>query len=80
MDGYKGQYCLFKSNSLLDIANFDIISSPKDGVLGPMVGVISSLASLLAIKYFLGDESIVDRLFYFDYQSSRFIETDFSQD
>ena len=80
VDGYKGQYCLFKSNSLLDIAKPDIISSPKDGVLGPMVGVISSLASLLTIKYFLGDESKVDRLFYFDYQSSRFIETDISQD
>lgn len=80
VDGYKGQYCLFNNKSLLDIVKLDIISSPKDGVMGPMVGTISSLASLLAIKYFLGDESIVERLFYFDYQSSRFIEMDISQD
>lgn len=74
VDGYKGQYCLFVNKSLLDIANFDIISSPKDGVLGPMVGIISSLASMLAIKYLLGECSGLDKIYYFDYNSYRLVE------
>lgn len=74
VDGYKGQYCLFINKSLLDIAKPDIISSPKDGVMGPMVGAISSLASLLAIKYLLGNCLDIDRIFCLDYNSSRFIE------
>ena len=79
VDGYKGQYCLFKNKSLLDIAKPDIVSSPKDGVMGPMVGAISSLASLLAIKYLLAEELKSDKLHYFDYQSSRFVEMNISQ-
>ena len=74
VDGYKGQYCLFKNKSLLDIANSDIISSPKDGVLGPMVGLISSLASLSAIKYLLGNYPDLDKILYFDYNSHRLVE------
>lgn len=80
VDGFKGQYCLFKNKNLFDVVGFDIISAPKDGVMGPMVGAISSLASVLAIKYLLGDESKNDKLHYFDYQSSRFIETNISKD
>ena len=74
VDGYKGQYCLFTNKSLLDITNSDIISSPKDGVLGPMVGIISSLASMLAIKYLLGECSGLDKIYYFDYNSYRLVE------
>lgn len=74
VDGYKGQYCLFINKSLLDITNSDIISSPKDGVFGPMVGIISSLASMLAIKYLLGECSGLDKICYFDYNSYRLVE------
>jgi adenylyltransferase/sulfurtransferase len=74
VDGYKGQYCLFINKSLLDIAKPDIISSPKDGVLGPMVGIISSLASMLAIKYLLGEFSSLNKIYYFDYNSYRLVE------
>lgn len=74
VDGYKGQYCLFINKSLLDITNSDIVSSPKDGVLGPMVGIISSLASMLAIKYLLGECSGLDKIYYFDYNSYRLVE------
>lgn len=74
VDGYKGQYCLFVNKSLLDIANSDIISSPKDGVMGPMVGAISSLASMLAIKFLLGEYSNLDKIYYFDYNSHRLVE------
>ena len=75
VDGYKGQYCLFKSKSLLDVVDSSVINSPKDGVLGPMVGLISSLASILAIKYLLEEKVELDTLFYFDYLSSRFIKS-----
>lgn len=54
--------------------NSNIIFSPKDGVLGPMVGIISSLASMLAIKYLLGECSGLDKIFYFDYNSYRLVE------
>ena len=74
VDGYKGQYCLFKNKCLLDIVDSDIISAPKDGVMGPMVGAISSLASMLAIKYLLGECSGLDKIYYFDYNSYRLVE------
>lgn len=67
VDGFKGQYCLFIDKSLLDIANSDIISSPKDGVMGPMVGAISSLASILAVRYLMDFEIEKDVLFYLNY-------------
>lgn len=66
VDGYKGQYCLFKNKSLLDLVNDDIVSEPRDGVMGPMVGVISSMASILLIRYLVGDSNEVDTLFYYD--------------
>lgn len=73
VDGYKGQYCLFINKSLLDIAKPDIISSPKDGVLGPMVGAISSLASILAVRYLMDFEIEKDALFYLDYLSNKLL-------
>lgn len=71
VDGYKGQYCLFKNKCLLDIVDFDIISAPKDGVMGPMVGAISSLASILAVRYLMDFEIEKDALFYLDYLSNK---------
>lgn len=73
VDGYKGQYCLFINKSLLDITNSDIISSPKDGVMGPMVGAISSLASILAIRYLMDFEIEKDALFYLNYLSNKLL-------
>ena len=72
VDGNKGQYCLFKNKSLRDVVDNSIVSSPKDGVMGPMVGAISSLATLLLIDYLCGDYSKIDQLYYFDYQTSHF--------
>lgn len=74
VDGYKGQYCLFINKSLLDITNSDTISSPKDGVFGPMVGLISSYASLIAMRYLLNELVETDTLFYFDYLSNRLVK------
>ena len=72
VDGYKGQYCLFKNKSLLDIVDDDIISSPKDGVMGPMVGSVSALASTYLIEYLVGDINEVDTLYYLDFKTNNF--------
>ena len=72
VDGYSGQFCLFKNKSLGDIVSNDILESPKDGVLGPMVGLISSLSCLDVLHYLLGLDVETDLLFYFDYNSSNF--------
>lgn len=74
VDGYKGQCCLFLNKSLKDIVNNDILSSPKDGVLGPMVGLISSYASLMAIKYLLEEKVETDSLHYYDYLTNRLVK------
>ena len=71
VDGYKGQYCLFKNKCLLDIVDSDIISAPKDGVMGPMVGAISSLASILAVRYLMDFKIEKNTLFYLDYLSNK---------
>ncbi len=66
VDGSKGQYCLFVEKSLRDVVDDSIRSESRDGVLGPMVGLISSLASLLAIKFLTNDNPEVDTLYHFD--------------
>ena len=73
VDGYKGQYCLFKEKSLKDILQDDVVNSPKDGVFGPVVGIVSSLASLHIIKYFF-DEIDTDTLYYYNEHSIRGIK------
>ena len=74
VDGYKGQYCLFKEKSLLDVTSADILNAPKDGVLGPMVGIISSMASISILHYLFGLEVELDTLFYFDYFANKLIK------
>ncbi len=71
VDGESGQYCLFKNKSLLDIVDTGIKKSPKDGVLGPMVGTISSLATLHLIRYLVGQNDEVDTLFSFDCKTNQ---------
>lgn len=70
VDGESGQYCLFKNKHLIDIVPKDILSEKRDGVLGPMVGALSSLASLHLIKYLVGLDNEVDTLFSFDAKTS----------
>ena len=70
VDGEKGQCCLFVDKPLSEIANKEILSAPKDGVMGPMVGLVSSMASILLIDYLTGNSENNDKLFYYDYKSS----------
>lgn len=66
VDGIRGQYCLFKNASLLDIVDEDIISSPHDGVMGPMVGLISSMAALHLLRYLSNEIDEIDYLYHYD--------------
>ena len=71
VDGNRGQYCLFEKKSLLNVFNQDIKKEPRDGVMGPMVGTIASMASVHLLTYLVGD-SPSDTLYYFDSESSKF--------
>ena len=53
VDGMSGQYCLFKNKCLSDILPREVIKEKRDGVMGPVVGAISSMASTYLIEYLL---------------------------
>lgn len=56
VDGYSGQFAILKNKSLKDIFGGEIDLSPKDGVMGPTVGIIASMACSYLIKFLLGEE------------------------
>lgn len=68
VDGMSGQYCLFKEKSLRDILPVEVIKEKRDGVMGSVVGSISSMASTLLISYLIGT-SDPDKLYSFDFGS-----------
>ena len=74
VDGGSGQYCLFKEKSLEDVVGKDIIFEPRDGVLGPMVGLLASLASLQLIRYLVGDNNKVDTLYSYNESNNEIIK------
>jgi len=63
VDGIGGQFCLFKEKNLFDLVTNEILSEKRDGVLGPMVGAVSSLAALHLINYLVGEHNFVDILY-----------------
>lgn len=70
VDGNRGQYCLFKEKSLSDVFDNCIKKEPRDGVMGPMVGTVASLASMYLINYLVGDAPS-DILYYFDAKENK---------
>lgn len=70
VDGNRGQYCLFKEKSLSDVFDNSIKKEPRDGVMGPMVGTVASLASMYLINYLVGDAPS-DILYYFDAKENK---------
>ena len=74
VDGTKGQYCIFNKKSLLDVFDVNIKQEPRDGVMGPMVGTVASMATLHLINYLVGDAP-GDTLYYFDYIESKLGQT-----
>ena len=71
VDGNRGQYCLFEKKSIFDVFDSSIKDEPRDGVMGPMVGLIASMATLHLLNYLVKHESS-DVLYYFDYKTKRF--------
>lgn len=70
VDGNRGQYCLFKDKSLDDVFDKNIKKEPRDGVMGPMVGTIASMATMYLINYLVGDAES-DILYYFDAKENK---------
>lgn len=74
VDGECGQFCLFKNKSLLDVVDQDVLTEPRDGVLGPMVGIVSSLATLHLIRYLVGDHNFIDTLYFYKAKTNEIIK------
>ena len=53
VDGMSGQYCLFKNKCLSDILSREVVKEKRDGVMGPVVGAISAMASTYLIEYLI---------------------------
>lgn len=69
VDGMSGQYCVFKDKSLRDILPIEVVKEKRDGVMGSVVGAISSMASTYLIQYLLG-QTKPDELVGFDFSSN----------
>ncbi len=76
VDGECGQFCLFKNKSLLDVVDEGVLEEPRDGVLGPMVGAVSSLATLHLIRYLVGDHNFIDTLYFFKAKTNEIVKVD----
>ena len=73
VDGESGQFCIFKEKSLSDMFENDIVDEHRDGVMGPMVGLISSLACVKLIKFLVGEQIQTDVLYHYDQSLERII-------
>lgn len=70
VDGMSGQYCLFKNTSLRDIVPSEVVSEARDGVMGSVVGIISSMACTHLINYLIG-KAISDQLISYNDNSKQ---------
>ena len=66
VDGMSGQYCLFKNKCLSDILSREVLKEKRDGVMGPVVGAISAMASTYLIEYLINEKD-TDLLVSFDF-------------
>ena len=66
VDGMSGQYCLFKNKCLSDILSREVVKEKRDGVMGPVVGAISAMASTYLIEYLINKKD-TDVLVSFDF-------------
>ena len=76
VDGECGQFCLFKNKCLSDVVDQGVVNEPKDGVLGPMVGAVSSLATLHLIRYLVGDHNNIDTLYFFKAKTNEIVKVE----
>ena len=66
VDGMSGQYCLFKNKCLSDILSREVLKEKRDGVMGPVVGAISAMASTNLIEYLVNKKD-TDVIVSFDF-------------
>lgn len=69
VDGMSGQYCVFKDKSLRDILPTEVVKAKRDGVMGSVVGAISSMATTYLIEYLIGKKK-PDLLFSFEFDTN----------
>lgn len=65
VDGMSGQFCIFKDKSLRDILPSEVVKEVRDGVMGPVVGTMSAMASSYFIEHLLNKKEI-DKLISVD--------------
>ena len=68
VDGMNGQYCLFKEKCLRDVLPTEVVREVRDGVMGPVVGAISAMASTYLIEYLINKKD-TDVLVSFDFKN-----------
>lgn len=66
VDGMSGQYCLFKEKSLRDILPSEVAEEVRDGVMGPVVGILSSMACAHLICFLIGKAKTDELISYND--------------
>ena len=69
VDGMSGQYCVFKDKCLRDILPSEVIKEKRDGVMGSVVGAISSMATTYLIQFLLNKVK-ADELVSFDFKQN----------
>ena len=68
VDGMNGQYCLFREKCLRDVLPSEVVKEVRDGVMGPVVGAISAMASTYLIEYLINKKD-TDVLVSFDFKN-----------
>ena len=70
VDGMSGQFCVFKEKSLSDILPNEVVKEVRDGVMGSVVGAVSSLATTYLIEFLIGKKN-ADQLISLDFKKNR---------
>ena len=76
VDGDSGQFCLFKNKSLADVVDQGVLEEPRDGVLGPMVGAVASLATLHLIRYLVGEHNFIDTIYFYKAKTNEIVKVE----
>lgn len=66
VDGMSGQYCVFKEKSLRDILPSEVTKEVRDGVMGSVVGTLSSMACTYLIRFLIGKAKTDELISYND--------------
>lgn len=79
--GYQGQFLLLpndKNISLRNIIDKEILKQPFDGIIGAMVGIIASMATMSLIKFLLGNHCFDNQLIAYDFKKQSLKKLNFN--